>query len=196
MMITHLEILVEEPSAEAALQSLLPRHLGEVTFAIYRHAGKADLLRKLPGRLAGYANWLPANWRIVVLLDRDDDDCIEAKRRLDAIAVASGLKPKGRKSIINRIAIEELEAWFFGDWQAVRAAYPGVSATIPSQSRYRDPDAISGGTWEAFERVLQSAGYMNGGLRKIEAARAIGAHMDPRRNISPSFQSFWSAVFS
>jgi hypothetical protein len=192
-MIRHLEILVEEPSAEAALQALLPRYLGEITFAIYRHAGKADLLRKLPGRLAGYAAWLPHDWRIVVLLDRDDDDCVRLKRSLDALAVKSGFASRIRP-VVNRIAIEELEAWFFGDWQAVRAAYPNVSATIPEQSRYRVPDAVAGGTWEAFERALQSGGYMKGGLRKIEAARAVAARMDPLRNSSASFRSFWSAV--
>jgi hypothetical protein len=25
--------------------------------------------------------------------------------------------------VVNRLAIEELEAWYFGDWEAVRAAY-------------------------------------------------------------------------
>ena len=46
---------------------------------------------------------------------------------------------------------------------------------------------IRGGTWETFERVLQKAGYFEGGLRKIEAAKTIGPHMVPDRNTSPSF---------
>ncbi|MBI3766152.1 MAG: HDIG domain-containing protein, partial [Ignavibacteriales bacterium] len=32
---------------------------------------------------------------------------------------------------------------------------------------------------EAFEKILQKASYFKGGLRKIEAARAIASHMDP-----------------
>ena len=85
--------------------------------------------------------------------------------------------------------IEELEAWYFGDWQAVRRAFPRVSPTVPDRRGYRDPDAIAG-TWEAFERILQRHGYFRGGLRKTEAARVIAAHMDPARNRSKSFAVF------
>jgi hypothetical protein len=89
-----------------------------------------------------------------------------------------------------RLAIEELEAWYFGDWDAVRAAYPRVPDTIPNQANYRDPDAIAGGTWEAFERVLKRAGYFQTGLRKIEAARAISEHWQLEGNRSHSFRVF------
>ena len=92
------------------------------------------------------------------------------------------------------MAIEELEAWYFGDWSAVRRAYPRVSAKVPRQAKYRFPDAIKGGTWEAFERILKRAGYFRTGLRKIEAARAVAEHMDPERNSSPSFCSLKSAL--
>jgi hypothetical protein len=71
----------------------------------------------------------------------------------------------------NRISIEELEAWYFGDWKAVQEAYQGVK-DISKLAAYRNPDTIRGGTWEAFERELQSAGYFTGGLQKIAAARA------------------------
>ena len=91
-------------------------------------------------------------------------------------------------AVVNRLAIEELEAWYFGDWTAVRAAYPRVSTATPAQARFRRPDAIAG-TWEALEQVLQRSGYFVGGLRKIEAARAIGAQMNPDRNSSQSFRA-------
>ncbi|HYR29757.1 MAG TPA: DUF4276 family protein, partial [Thermoanaerobaculia bacterium] len=70
----------------------------------------------------------------------------------------------------------------------------GVSATVPFKSRYRDPDSITGGTWEAFEQILQTAGHMQGGLRKIETARAVAERMQPDRNTSLSFQVFWAAI--
>jgi hypothetical protein len=35
---------------------------------------------------------------------------------------------------------------------------------------------------------------MSGGLRKTEAARAIGSVMEPSRNTSPSFRTFWSTI--
>ena len=193
-MIEHFEILVEEPSAEAMLRTLLPRFIGSTTFEVYSYGGKSDLLAKLPSRLRGYADWLPRNWRIVVLVDRDAEDCVALKKRLVADAVGAGLVTRGLLRVVNRIAVEEIEAWYFGDWEAVREAYPKVSASVPTQSRYRDPDAISGGTWEAFEKILQAGGYMRGGLQKIEAARAVAACMEPGRNTSHSFQAFWQAV--
>ena len=100
------------------------------------------------------------------------------------------LKDYHRKFKLPLMAIEELEAWYFGDWEAVLAAYPRASATISSQAKYRNPDEIAGGTWEAFERVLQKAGYYSGGLRKVEAARAVATQMEPSRNTSPSFCTF------
>ena len=78
--------------------------------------------------------------------------------------------------MVNRVAIEELEAWYFGDWEAVQAAYPGVNANLPQKAGFRDSDAVQGGTWEAFERVLQKARYFKNGLRKIEAARTVAEH--------------------
>ena len=100
----------------------------------------------------------------------------------------------GQFIVINRIVIEELEAWYFGDWRAVQNAYPRVSPAIPRQQQYRDPDAIQGGTWEQFERVLQRAGYFRNRLRKIEAAQSIGPYIDPENNRSHSFQCFRDAL--
>jgi hypothetical protein len=133
-------------------------------------------------------------------VDLDDDHCRELKSRLETIASQAGLLTKtmagkgNRFQVANRIAIEELEAWFFGDWQAVKTAYPRVSPTIPQKSAYRDPDAIAGGTWEAIERILKRAGYFSGGLRKLELARQVAPNMVPDRNSSRSFQCFWGAV--
>lgn len=199
MSVEHLEVLVEEPSMEAGLRMLLPRMLGELSFAVYSHSCKDELLKRLPDRLRAYAKWLPDGWCIVVIVDRDDDDCDELKSRLEKMAKRAGLRTRSvargdSYKLVNRLAIEELEAWFFGDWEAVRAVFPKAPAMIPRQAPYRDPDAVTGGTWEAFERVLQNAGYFKTGLRKIEAARSIAAHMDPSRNRSTSFQAFRDAL--
>lgn len=197
MTIEHVEFLVEEPSMEEFLRGLLPRILGSTSFEVYPSQCKDDLLVRLPERFAGYKRWLPASWRIVVVVDRDDGDCHMLKKRLEQMARDAGLlthttaraaKKRGF-AVVNRIAIEELEAWYFGDWQAVRRAFPRAPASAPMKVAYRDPDGIRGGTWEAFERIMQKAGYFDGGLRKIEAARAIAPHMDPGRNRSPSFRA-------
>jgi broad specificity phosphatase PhoE len=108
------------------------------------------------------------------------------------LATKTAAKTNRSFQVVNRIVIEELEAWFFGDWQAVRNAYPRVPPHLPT--RFREPDAIGGGTWEAFERVLKRAGYFETGLRKLECAKAIASRMCPERNVSQSFRAFREAI--
>jgi hypothetical protein len=199
----HIEFLVEELSAEAALANLLPKILGDrATFSIHVHGGKTGLLDKLPGRLRGYKAWLPENYRIVVLIDEDRADCKRLKADLEQVARNAGFVTKttagirANFQILNRVAVEELEAWFFGDTEALALAYPGVPVGLERKARFRDPDAIGGGTWEALERVLQRAGFHRAGLAKIAAARAISAHMEPDRNRSRSFQTFRSGLLA
>ncbi len=195
-----LEFLVEESSMERFLRAVLPRFLPDgVSFDIHAFQGKDDLLDKLEGRLRGYAACLPESTRIIVCVDRDDDDCIELKRQMEDLTSRVGLVSRNRAGdrpwqIVNRICIEELEAWYFGDWPAVVSAYPRVSPTIPMKECYRNPDTIKGGTWEAFERILQRRGYFTAGLGKVTAAQLIGAEFVPSRCTSGSFKVFWDAV--
>lgn len=185
---------------EAFLQTLLPRMLPDgTTFETHAFGGKSDLLGKLDQRLRAYRRWLPPDWRLVVMVDRDDDDCHELKARLEQSGRKAGLRTRsvagaGDWQLVNRVVVEELEAWYFGDWDAVRAAYPRVGSDVPRRSAYRDPDDIAGGTWEAFERILKRRGYFTTGLRKIEAAREIAAHIAPAQNRSPSFACFRDAI--
>ncbi len=191
----HWEILVEEESMERALSAVLPKIIGAGSFRIYRHRGKPSLLENLPNRLQGYAKFLPSSHKIVVVVDRDNENCEELKARIEVMARNAGLRTKrdnrGPAQVIVRIAIEELEAWYFGDWAAVQAAYP--KAHKPTQ-HCRAPDAIKGGTWEAFERCMKKSGYFASGLRKIEAATKIAPYIDPGRNTSPSFKAFCRAM--
>ncbi|MCD8558259.1 MAG: DUF4276 family protein [Shewanella xiamenensis] len=197
-MLEKLIVFVEEISMEAALEGLLPNMLGDAEFQIIRFQCKDDLLKQLPARLRAYSSWLPENHAILVLVDRDDDDCVVLKNQLEAIAQQSHMTTKtqnpARFQVVNRIVIEELESWFFGDWEAVRAAYPRVNEGIPRKKQYRDPDAIKGGTWEALEREMKKSGYFSTGLRKLECAREVGQHMNPAQNRSPSFNAFAQAV--
>lgn len=195
----HLEFLVEEPSMAAFLQEFLPDHLPDISVQIHPYRGKGDLLANLENRLRGYAGWLPTDWRIFVLVDRDDDDCHQLKQRLESIASRAGLLTRRQAAgspyqVVNRIVIEELEAWYFGHPEAVCAAYPRVNPNVFRHRRYRNPDAIAGGTWEAMQRVLKGAGYFKGGLLKVEAARNIAIHIVPERNCSPSFKVFYKAI--
>ena len=45
-----------------------------------------------------------------------------------------------------------------------------------------------------MESIFKRSGYFGGGLRKIEAARAIVPHMTPEINRSKSFRIFYSAL--
>ena len=95
----------------------------------------------------------------MVLVDHDRDDCLQLKQQLEQMATEAGLvtKTQGaeRFQVVNRVVIEELESWFFGDWPAVRRAYPKVPENIPRRAKYRNPDEITGGTWEALEREMK-----------------------------------------
>jgi len=184
----NLEVLVEEPSAKEALQALLPRIVPGVRFEIISFDGKENLLRKLPHRLRDYSRyWASVNLRIVVLVDRDDDDCVALKGQLLKMANEAGLPTE---AVVFRIVIEELEAWFLGDIPAVCAAYPRMPADLAKQAKFRDPEIVPGGTWEALWYALRKHGYYPLRFPKSVAAAAIAPYMDVESNTSKSFQLF------
>jgi integrase len=193
----HLEILVEERSAEVALQNIIPHIVGDsVSFRVITHQGKTDLLKKLAPKLKAYSKWITDEIKIVVLVDLDRDDCKKLKKKLNKISEDSGLTIKtsiGKLSsefqILNRIAIEELEAWFFGDKKAIKKTYKKVNPNELDKPRYSNPDTISN-TWEELERLLQKFHYYPGGLSKIQNAQVISKNMDVNNNSSKSFNVF------
>jgi hypothetical protein len=195
----HIEFLIEDYSGGEALNEFLPQCLSpETEYQVHPFSGKTDLLKKLPDRLKGYKTWIPKDWLIVILIDLDDEDCIKLKQNLEDIATKAGFTTKTNNSqsfqVLNRIMIEELESWFFGDVEAIIQAYPGVPKNLANQEKYRDPDAIKGGTCEALERILQKARHHQGGLDKPKAAREIGKYMNPEINRSKSFQIFYEGL--
>lgn len=198
----HLEVLVEEYSAEVALEFLFAKILPtDAEFKIHAFQGKPDLLKKLPDRLRGYKHWIPESWRIVVVCDQDEQDCQVLKQELEAKARISGFVTKSacrdrQFTVLNRIIVAELESWFLGDPVAIHTAYPKIPKNFGARKRYRDPDNIKGGTWEALEALLQQKGYHQGGLNKVEAARAIAPHMNPEQNCSASFKAFYAGLMA
>ena len=85
-MLEKLIVFVEEISMAAALNKLLPKILGDVAFQIIQFQCKDDLLKQLPSRLKGYSTWLPGEHAIMVLVDRDRDDCLQLKQQLEQMA--------------------------------------------------------------------------------------------------------------
>jgi len=189
------EVLVGEPSAVSALKVLIPRIVPGVPFEIVDFNGKADLPRKLPHRLSSYSHyWSEANLRIVVVVDRDDDNCVVLKAKLEKMAVAAGLPTLSvdatRPAVVFRIAIEELEAWFLGDVPALRGAYPKVPEGLDKQAKFRDPESVPGGTWEALWHELRKHGYFPKHLPKSVVAAEVAPHMNIELNRAQSFRVF------
>lgn len=183
---------------ERTLRHLLPRIVQDVQPQIRVSRGKADLLNKLPLLLNGYAKWFTEEQRLLVVVDRDDDDCLALKSKMERFAASAGLSlchvgMQQNGVVLNRIVIEELEAWFIGDVPALCKAYPGLPASLGSKTRFRDPDAITG-TWEALEKVLRDAGHHKAGLRKIALAEDVAPHLSLEQNQSASFRTFVSGV--
>jgi len=130
----HLEFLVEEQSAEVAPRILVPKIVGQtITFDLHPLQGKLDLMRRLPARLRAYARWVQPTWiqsggtGLVVLIDEDRKDCKRLKAELEDAATVVGLPTKSSVEagtpfvVLNRVVVEELEAWFLGDCDAIRA---------------------------------------------------------------------------
>ena len=169
---------------ETFLRDILPRVLPtECTFRLHSFPYKRDLHR-LRVRLQAYARWLPPDWRLVLLVDRDQDDCLILKQQLDDLAAAANLRPRSlaghsKWRLVSRIAIEELEAWYFGNWDAVCQAYPRVPATVPQRANYRDP-----------ERILKRAGTSPPGCgrsRRRGQLRRTSIHGQAAPTASPDF---------
>ncbi len=187
---------------EATLESLLPRLInGRARQKIINHGSKSQLLKNMPERLQGYRNMArDMDLGILVLVDRDVGDCVELKKKLERMAEENRLStksnpaPDGLFLVVNRVVVEELEAWFLGDVSAIRAAYPRIPETLAKKQGFRDPDGIKGGTWEAMHREMKKAGYCNGHFPKLDVARSIAPHMDPDINNSTSFRIFRRGV--
>jgi hypothetical protein len=149
-------------------------------------AAKRILLDQLPRLFKGFGN-TPGIDCVLVVVDTDTRDCAEFLRELRerAATYAPCLR------VLLRLAIEEVEAWYFGDRQAVLTAYPGAKRRI--LDKYVQ-DSVCG-TWETLADAIHDGGaaavgggsYKAAGTAKHEWAARIGPEMDPDRNVSPSF---------
>ena len=180
---------------ETFLRGILPRIVPTgCTFQLHNFPYKRDLQR-LRVRLRAYARWLPPDWRLVLLVDRDQDDCRTLKQQLDDSATDVNLRPRSLAGssnwrLVSRIAIEELEAWYFGSWDAVRRAYPRVPATVPQRAKYRVPDGIlaapgrlSSGSSSARDTSLRVCER----LRRRGRLRRTSIHGKAAQTASPDF---------
>lgn len=201
----HIEILVEDSSGKKLLDHLVPEVLGSYgdphTWRLHPYKGigripqglgtKSDpekrmLLDQLPKLLSGYHK-TPGIDAVVVVLDNDSRDCSGFLEELQEVAARCHMAEK----TMFRLAIEEMEAWYFGDRDALLEAYP--RAQKPVLEAYIQ-DSVCG-TWERLAdaiypggaAAINKAGWPVPGQIKHQWADRIGPFMDVERNISPSF---------
>ena len=176
----HLVCLLEEPSAQDALQVWLQQWLpAAVTPHFIVFQGKQDLEKQMVRRMR---HWLMPESRFLVLRDQDSGDCRVVKGTLAAKCAEAG-KPDA----LVRVACRDLESFFVGDWQAVASAIdrPALGRLVAKAS-YRQPDNLGS---PSQELARHSPGY-----QKRDGARGIAPCVEAQRNTSRSFQALRTAV--
>lgn len=175
----QLVLFLEEASAKAAFEGLLPRVLPQdvaVRYVVFE--GKSDLEKQLGKRLRG---WIHPNTAFMVLRDQDAADCHAVKRKLVDIC-----KEAGKPCAVVRVACRELESWYFGELSAVETALgiPKLS-DLSRKAKYRTPDAIQSPSAEL-------AKITKGIYQKVSGSREIGKCLssDTTNNTSVSFGHF------
>lgn len=205
----HLEVCVEDALGKIFLDGLLSRILRhDVSWNVHgykgigrlprnlgntNHPARRIFLDNLPKLIRGCANTPYVN-SLIVVVDCDDRDCETFLNELKAVHAV--VAPNA--NVVFRIAIEEMEAWFLGDPDALRAAFPFVRE-----------DALAGysqdsvcGTWEKLADVIHPGksaalleeGWPAPGEAKCRWAAAIFPHMAlDESNYSHSFRKLLQA---
>lgn len=175
---SRLVFLLEDYSMKVLLDGLLPRLFPGLAFLCVPHEGKQDLDKSLPRKLQA---WGEPGVRFVVLRDNDGADCRALKARLSALCRARG----GAEAIV-RIACQELEAWYFGDPEALAAAFERDDLRgLCQRARFRHPDAIQQPA-QALARVVPA-------FQKVSGARRMAQALT-RTSRSRSFQVFVAGI--
>lgn len=199
----RLHVLVEGKSEEKLLKRWLPRFLPDGhTFKVYPHRGKGrlagnlskapdprkqGLLDQLPAKLRAFGKSLNSETdRVLVLVDMDDSNCMILKSGMLNLLNHCEHKPV----VLFRIAIEETEAFYLGDREAIKKAFP--KAKLSKLDSYVQ-DSICG-TWEYFQKVIGAKSE-----DKVGWAEAMGSYLTikwkgKRANKSRSFQNFCKAL--
>lgn len=179
----ELVFLLEEASAQAMLESLLPRILHpEIRPRYIPFEGKQDLERQMFKRLRGYLN---PEARFIVLRDQDNaPDCMAVKAGL-----VERCRQAGREAAsVVRIACKELEAFYLADLRAVEQAYELKNLQRQQGSaKFRNPDRLGSPSKEL--ETLTSGAY-----QKVSGSRSIGQFLDPNNERSASFKNFIKGI--
>ena len=152
-------------------------------------------------RLKGYKPWIPDDWRIIVLIDRRSrQDCLSTEgntvrgssaRMVRVLGRNPAQPPAGNFQVVNRLAIEELEAWFFGDVEGfAHMLIPRVTRNLERQARYRGSRCNRRTVHhEALMTCVEITTTLSG-YPRLSWHENVAQHMEPCRNSSRSFQVF------
>ena len=174
----ELVFLLEEESAKAMLESLLPRILNpEIAPRLLAFEGKQDLEKQMIGKMRGYLN---PRARFIVMRDQDNTpDCRVIKE-----ALLKRCEEAGRFGVsLVRIACHELESFYLADLAAVEKAL-GMNGLAKQQekAKFRNPDATQKPSNELI--ALTKRRY-----QQVGGSRAIGQHLDVGNERSNSFMN-------
>ena len=120
------------------------------------------------------------NRKFVIVQDQDTGDCRELKRKLVELCGDT------TQEVLIRIACHELEAWYFGDLEAVSKAYGKNITVLAKKKQYRVPDDIISPKRELKKYLPEH--------QQISGAKRIAQYIDINRNTSESFQALVSGV--
>lgn len=179
----ELVFLLEEMSARALLESLLPRVLSDqVAHRLIPFEGKQDLERQLARKIRGYRN---PHARFIILRDQDSHpDCRALKQNLLDLCASTGRQDQ----CLVRIACTELETFYLADLQAVETALDVSGLAARQQNRkFRAPDTLASPSQEL--KTLTGNRY-----QKVSGSRAIGLHIAADNDRSPSFRNLMAAI--
>lgn len=179
----ELVFLLEEPSAKAMLESLLPRLISEhVTYRLIPFEGKQDLEKQLARKIRAYQN---PEARFIILRDQDSHpNCLELKQRLLSLCDQT---LKADKCLV-RLACRELESFYLADLHAVEQALklPGLAKQQASR-KFKAPDGLGSPSKELRDVTRQR-------YEKIAGSRLIGQFLSLDNERSPSFKNLLQAI--
>ncbi len=173
--------MLEEQSMEEMLRILEPNLIPEDWVALYiRFSGKQALEKNFASKMK---NWLDPDSVFLIVRDQDSGNCHDIKKHLLQMC-----EQTGRIHYLVRIACRELESFYFGDLDAVAAAYgmPRISS-MKHKQRFRDPDLMQNPKQEL--RKLTNNRY-----QPLMGSREIASHMKVQRNRSKSFQQLLAGI--
>jgi hypothetical protein len=173
--------LLEERSMKVLLDGLLPRLFPEMQFSCIPHDGKQELEKSIPRKLRA---WQEPGVLFVVLRDNDNAVCKSTKANLQSLC-----KDAGRPDSLVRLACQELEAWYFGEPEALAKAYGRKDLEkLARKARYRDPDSIQKPSIELARLIPE--------FQKVSGARLMSEVLICLNNASRSFQVFYRGLGS